>query len=74
MPVSGIKTLPCPRHSSLELHRRDFTMFPVLKVKQLEAVNAFFLNQDVFVSLPTNYGKSLIYLYPSVKKSKVSTK
>ena len=33
----------------------------VLKEKQLEAVLAFMSGKDVFVSLPTGYGKSLIY-------------
>ena len=33
----------------------------VLKDKQIEAVLTFCLGNDVFVSLPTGYGKSLIY-------------
>ena len=32
-----------------------------LKDKQLEAVLSFMSGNDVFVSLPTGYGKSLIY-------------
>jgi bloom syndrome protein len=32
-----------------------------LKEKQLEAIMAFMSGRDVFVSLPTGYGKSLIY-------------
>lgn len=32
-----------------------------LKEKQLEAILEFLLGKDVFVSLPTGYGKSLIY-------------
>ena len=32
-----------------------------LKEKQSEAVLAFVNGQDVFVSLPTGYGKSIIY-------------
>jgi len=32
-----------------------------LKPKQLEAVVAFCSGMDVFVSLPTGYGKSIIY-------------
>ena len=32
-----------------------------LKEKQEEAVLAFLSNRDVFVSLPTGYGKSYIY-------------
>ena len=32
-----------------------------LKDKQLEAILGFMSGKDVFVSLPTGYGKSLIY-------------
>ena len=32
-----------------------------LKEKQLEAIHAFLDGRDTFVSLPTGYGKSLIY-------------
>ena len=32
-----------------------------LKSKQLEALNAFLSGRDTFVSLPTGYGKSIIY-------------
>ena len=32
-----------------------------LKDKQLEAVLSFMRGKDVFVSLPTGYGKSIIY-------------
>lgn len=32
-----------------------------LKEKQLEAILEFLSGKDVFVSLPTGYGKSLIY-------------
>ena len=32
-----------------------------LKEKQLEAIQMFFSGKDVFVSLPTGYGKSVIY-------------
>ena len=32
-----------------------------LKEKQLEAIKHFCSGKDVFVSLPTGYGKSLIY-------------
>ena len=32
-----------------------------LKPKQEEAIRAFVSGKDVFVSLPTGYGKSLIY-------------
>jgi len=38
-----------------------------LKDKQLEAVYHFCCGNDVFVSLPTGYGKSIIYaILPSV--------
>ena len=38
----------------------------VFKDKQLEALLAFMSGKDTFVSLPTGYGKSLIYaLLPS---------
>ena len=33
-----------------------------LKTKQQEAIKAFMNEKDVFASLPTGYGKSLIYL------------
>ena len=33
----------------------------VLKEKQLESIKQFCLGKDVFVSLPTGYGKSIIY-------------
>ena len=33
----------------------------VLKPKQLEAVCSFVAGNDTFVTLPTGYGKSLIY-------------
>ena len=32
-----------------------------LKLKQLEAIQAFMSGKDTFVSLPTGYGKSAIY-------------
>ena len=32
-----------------------------LKEKQLEAVMAFMSGSDTFVSLPTGYGKSIVY-------------
>ena len=32
-----------------------------LKPKQLEAISAFLSGRDVFVSLPTGYGKSIIF-------------
>ena len=32
-----------------------------LKTEQLEAIFAFLNGNDVFVSLPTGYGKSIIY-------------
>ncbi len=32
-----------------------------LKDKQLEAITSFVEGNDIFVSLPTGYGKSLIY-------------
>ena len=32
-----------------------------LKDKQFDAIKAFLSGKDVFVSLPTGYGKSLIY-------------
>lgn len=34
-----------------------------LKPQQLEALITFFLKKDVFAVLPTDFGKSLIYLY-----------
>ena len=39
----------------------------VLKDKQVEAIEMFINGSDVFVALPTGYGKSLIYGFlPSV--------
>ena len=35
--------------------------FDELKPKQLEAMTSFLQGNDVFVSLPTGYGKSIIY-------------
>ena len=35
--------------------------FDKLKDKQIEAVRHFIEGKDVFVSLPTGYGKSIIY-------------
>ena len=35
--------------------------FDPLKPKQLEAVQSFLSGNDTFVSLPTGYGKSVIY-------------
>ena len=32
-----------------------------LKEKQVEAIQSFLSGHDVFVSLPTGYGKSVIY-------------
>lgn len=34
----------------------------VLKEKQIEAIDSFVKGKDVFVSLPTGYGKSIIYV------------
>ena len=35
--------------------------FPSLKSKQNEAIVTFVLGKDIFVSLPTSYGKSVIF-------------
>lgn len=35
--------------------------FGAIKEKQLEGISAFVEGQDTFVSLPTGYGKSIIY-------------
>jgi len=35
--------------------------FDPLKSKQLDAIKSFVLGNDTFVSLPTGYGKSVIY-------------
>ena len=35
--------------------------FAVLKEKQKEAIKTFLEGNDIFVSLPTGYGKSVIY-------------
>ena len=34
-----------------------------LKEKQIEAMQTFMSGRDVFVTLPTGYGKSLIYAF-----------
>ena len=45
---------------------RSFGVFP-LKPEQLKAVMAFLEGRDVFVSLPTGFGKSMIYgILPAV--------
>jgi len=45
---------------------RSFGVFP-LKPEQLQAVMAFLEGKDVFVSLPTGFGKSIIYgILPAV--------
>ncbi len=38
----------------------------ILLSKQEEAILAFLQNQDVFISLPTGYGKSLCSLLPPI--------
>ena len=44
--------------------------YPRLKPKQLEAVAKFCQGRDVFASLPTSYGKTLIYAHlPSIFNS-----
>ena len=35
--------------------------FPQLKNKQIAALTSFINDRDTFVSLPTGYGKSIIY-------------
>ena len=41
----------------------------VLKPQQLEGIYSFVCGKDLFINLPTGYGKSLIYqLVPSVLK------
>ena len=41
--------------------------FPSLKEKQLEALVSFAFGKDTLISLPTGYGKSIIYgLLPSL--------
>ena len=47
-----------------------------LKEKQVEAVEAFIKGHDTFISLPTGYGKSVIYavlpiLFNSLRGSRV---
>ena len=41
---------------------QSLQLMRILKTKQREAITAFMDRKDVFVSLPTRYGKSLIYL------------
>ena len=50
--------------------------FDKLKPKQSEAIESFVSGKDVFVSLPTGYGKSIIYailptLFDKLKGSNV---
>ena len=50
-----------------------------LKEKQKEAILAFINGNDVFVSLPTGYGKSIIYgilplVYDTLKSKKSARK
>lgn len=47
-----------------------------LKPKQLEAISAFVSGRDVFVALPTGYGKSIIFgllpaLFNRIKGNKI---
>ena len=42
-------------------HSAKLLGFETLKDKQVEAIMAFVKGSDVFVSLPTGYGKSVIY-------------
>lgn len=43
------------------IHQASSDIGLSLKPKQMEAVVKFCLGNDVFVSLPTGYGKSIIY-------------
>ena len=45
---------------------------PVLKDEQRIAVDSVKEGKDVFVVLPTGYGKSMCYVAPPVEKTKVS--
>ena len=49
--------------STVQLAIKEVSAFLGLKLKdkQLEAALSFCMGQDVFVSLPTGYGKSMIY-------------
>lgn len=48
--------------------------FQQLKPKQSEAVKAFVEGRDVFVSLPTGYGKSIIYAILPIVYDKIRGK
>ena len=48
----------CPRDAMIEAAKE---MNISLKEKQEEAIAAFVGGRDTFVSLPTEYGKSIIY-------------
>ena len=50
----------CPRKTMTEALRRLSILG--LKEKQQEAIEAFVSRKDTFVSLPTGYGKSVIYV------------
>lgn len=42
-------------------HSMEVMAITSLKAKQHEAILSFLKGKDVFVSLPTGYGKSIIY-------------
>ena len=54
--------------STMEIDREQFILraalkmgIDVLKEKQKEAIGAFLEGNDVFLTVPTGYGKSLVY-------------
>ena len=54
----------CSKDTRLEFVLQEVSEelgFPSLKVKQKEAIGVFVKGHDIFVSLPTGYGKSVIF-------------
>ena len=47
-------------HTAIEMAKEALGLTE-LKPKQVEAISAFVSGKDVFISLPTGYGKSVTY-------------
>ena len=56
---SAVSTVYVPKRSLLTASSATFERHPALKPEQEEAITQFLMGRDVFVALPTGYGKSL---------------